>query len=251
MRALLGNKKGKLRIVTRLLVSVVDSAEARLALAHGADLIDAKDPDAGALGALPLASIRSIHASLPEGIVTSAVAGDDDDVERLARSALSVATTGVTFVKLGLGRAMARPTGVAALGRRLAGQGRFIAVLFADENPPLTLVAALHEAGFVGAMLDTSQKRGIRLPDLLTMDQLGSFVADCRQLGLMSGLAGSLRIEDIDRLAALNPDYLGFRGGLCLAGDRRGQLDPLAIGRAAYRLQAIRQSRQVDGEQAA
>lgn len=241
----MGHKEEE-RIVTRLLVSVVDSAEAGLALAQGADLIDAKDPEAGALGALPLATIRSIQAGLPEDTITSAVAGDDDDVERLADSALAIATTGVTFVKLGLGRTMAQPASVAALGRRLAGHGRFIAVLFADENPPLSLTAALHEAGFVGAMLDTSQKRGIRLPDLLTMDQLGSFVAGCRQLGLMSGLAGSLRIEDIDPLAALGPDYLGFRGGLCLAGDRRGQLDPQAIGRAARRLQAVRH-----GEEAA
>ncbi len=235
-----------MRIVTRLLVSVVDSTEARLAHGLGADLIDAKDPEAGALGALPLASIRDIKASLPESTVTSAVAGDDGDLERLARSALAIAATGVTFVKLGLGRTMARPANLAELGCRLAGHGRFIAVLFADEDPPLSLAPALHEAGFVGAMLDTSQKKGIRLPDLLTSAQLGAFVADCRRLGLMSGLAGSLRIEDIEPLAALGPDYLGFRGGLCLAGDRRGQLDPHAVSEAARHLRAIRQ-----GERAA
>lgn len=246
----MGNKEEG-PIVTRLLVSVVDSAEARLAHAQGADLVDAKDPEAGALGALPLATIRSIQASLPDDAITSAVAGDDDDVGRLADSALAIATTGVTFVKLGLGRTMARVASIAELGRRLGGHGRFIAVLFADEDPPLKLTEALQEAGFAGAMLDTRQKKGIRLPDLMTVGQLASFISDCRRFGLMSGLAGSLRVEDIEALAVLRPDYLGFRGGLCLAGDRRGQLDPQAIDRAAHRLQAIRQSGQIDGERAA
>lgn len=222
-----------------------------MAHAQGADFIDAKDPEAGALGALPLATIQTIRACLPADAVTSAVAGDDEDIGHLADSALAIAATGVSFVKLGLGRATARPAAVAELGRLLGRRGRFIAVLFADEDPPLPLTISLQEAGFAGVMLDTRQKKGIRLPDLLTTDQLASFVADCRRLDLMCGLAGSLRLEDIEPLAALGPDYLGFRGGLCLAGDRRSQLDPLAIGHAARRLQAIRQSGQVDGEQAA
>ena len=232
--------------MSRLLVSVIDSAEARLAHSQGADFIDAKDPEAGALGALPLETIRAIRACLPADAVTSAVAGDDEDIGQLADSALAIAATGVSFIKLGLGRATACPPAVAELGRLLGGRGRFIAVLFADEDPPLSLTASLHEAGFAGVMLDTRQKKGIRLPDLLTADQIASFVAGCHRLGLMCGLAGSLRVEDVEPLAALGPDYLGFRGGLCLAGDRRGQLDPLAIGRAASRLQAIRH-----GEQAA
>lgn len=37
----------------RLLVSVRDAAEAEAAIRAGADLIDAKDPENGALGALP------------------------------------------------------------------------------------------------------------------------------------------------------------------------------------------------------
>ncbi|WP_448954826.1 (5-formylfuran-3-yl)methyl phosphate synthase [Labrys neptuniae] len=232
--------------MTRLLVSVVDRAEARLALAQGADLIDAKDPSAGALGALPLATIAAIRADLPADTVTSAVAGDDEDIGRLAQSALAIAATGVTYVKLGLGHRTARPQAVAELGRLLTGRGRFITVLFADEDPPLALTTALREAGFAGAMLDTRRKSGVRLPDLLPAEALAAFVADCRRQGLLCGLAGSLRRDDIPALASLDPDYLGFRGGLCRAGDRRGELDPLAIAEAAARLAALRQ-----GERAA
>ena len=46
----------------RLLVSVANATEASAALAGGADLIDAKDPLAGALGAVPIAVLAEIHA---------------------------------------------------------------------------------------------------------------------------------------------------------------------------------------------
>ena len=66
--------------MTRLLVSVVDSVEAAVAASQGADLIDAKDPSQGALGALPASTVRAIKLSVPDYVTTSAVAGDDEDV---------------------------------------------------------------------------------------------------------------------------------------------------------------------------
>ena len=63
----------------RLLVSVRSPDEALLAARHGADLIDLKEPGAGALGGLPLATIRAIVAALrAEGVAlpTSATIGD-------------------------------------------------------------------------------------------------------------------------------------------------------------------------------
>ena len=44
--------------MTALLASVRSVAEAELALAGGADVIDLKDPSQGALGALPLSLIH-------------------------------------------------------------------------------------------------------------------------------------------------------------------------------------------------
>ena len=45
----------------RLLVSVMDASEALAALEGGADLIDAKDPLAGALGPVTRAVLTDIH----------------------------------------------------------------------------------------------------------------------------------------------------------------------------------------------
>ena len=44
----------------RLLVSVVDAAEARLALAGGVDVVDVKNPAEGSLGAVQRAPKRAL-----------------------------------------------------------------------------------------------------------------------------------------------------------------------------------------------
>jgi uncharacterized protein (UPF0264 family) len=88
-------------------------------------------------------------------------------------------------------------------------------------------------------MIDTRSKAGGRLTDLMTPAEISAFVAGCRAAGLLAGLAGSLRVEDIPGLAGAKPDILGFRGGLCVGGDRRAPLDPAGVRRAAETLRRL------------
>ena len=43
---------------------------------------------------------------------------------------------------------------------------------------------------------------------------------------MLCGLAGALRVEDIETLSPLQPDYLGFRSALCQQHRRTNRLDP-------------------------
>lgn len=212
----------------RLLVSVRDPAEAEAACLAGADLIDAKDPGNGALGALDPGLVRAIVARIGGSAVTSAVADS-------AHTPFALAATGVDWVKVGLDPA--RWADEAALRAvAAAAPGRMIAVLFAEDEPGADLVPSLASAGFAGAMIDTAGKAGVRLTDLAEPARLAAFTAACRARGLMSGLAGSLRITDIPALCAHRPDYLGFRGGLCRGLDRRNGIDPLRVAEAVRAL---------------
>jgi (5-formylfuran-3-yl)methyl phosphate synthase len=217
----------------RLLVSVRDPAEAEAARLAGVDLVDAKDPERGALGALDTRTVREIVARVSGGAVTSAVA------EPTPRDVDAMAASGVNWVKTGIGAAR-RGDRDALAALAAAAPGRLIAVLFAEDGPAAALVPHLAEAGFAGAMIDTAGKRGARLPDLAAPADLVAFTAACRDNGLMSGLAGSLRVIDIPSLSAYAPDYLGFRGGLCRDFDRRNGIDPLRVAEA---LRALRPSR--------
>jgi dihydroneopterin aldolase len=91
------------------------------------------------------------------------------------------------------------------------------------------LLERLRQAGFAGAMLDTARKGAGRLLDVMDIASLAGFVAACRTHGLMAGLAGSLEPPDIPRLLPLAADYLGFRGALCVGGERAAPLDPAAF----------------------
>ena len=84
-------------------------------------------------------------------------------------------------------------------------------------------------------MIDTFDKSAGSLRQHLDDDSLRAFIELARELGLMTGLAGSLRVADIAPLAALGPDLLGFRGALCQPG---GRAAPLSV----ERVRAVRKA---------
>jgi (5-formylfuran-3-yl)methyl phosphate synthase len=91
------------------------------------------------------------------------------------------------------------------------------------------LIDTLAISGFTGAMLDTAHKTGKTLRDWRTADELHEFITYARNRHLLTGLAGSLRQDDISPLLAFGPDYLGFRGALCSGSNRSQQLDRAAF----------------------
>ncbi len=215
--------------MTALLASVRSAEEAETVVAAGADIVDLKDPDRGALGALPDATIERIVARVAGRRPVSATCGDLpmepalvlDTVERMAG-------LGLDFVKVGffpggdLGGCLEALGGLAVRGTRI------VAVLFADRRPDLDLIAALSARGFAGVMLDTADKRRGGLRAHVDEQALNAFVERARAAGLFTGLAGSLRLADVAPLSALGPDYLGFRGALT-AGGRGDPVDRGAV----------------------
>ncbi|MDF2763792.1 MAG: hypothetical protein K0S81_786 [Rhodospirillales bacterium] len=221
--------------MTRFLASIASVEELPAVLEGGADLIDVKDPGTGALGAANLDTIRSIVRDVAGRRPVSATLGDlPMDPALLVASARRTAAAGVAFVKAGIFPGGDAATCIAALGAVAAEGVRLVAVLFADRGPDVALLDRIAEAGFAGAMLDTAGKGDGALPDHLSTERLRDFVQRAKSLGLMTGLAGSLRLEHVAPLAALGPDYLGFRGALC-AGGRTSRIE-------AARVRQVRQA---------
>jgi uncharacterized protein (UPF0264 family) len=222
------------RQTARMLASVTDEREAELVAALGADIVDAKDPVAGALGALPHATVSAIRARVPGRVPVSATIGDPSpDVEATVTAVLRMAETGADIVKVGLGAAAAET--IASLGRLDLGSVRLVGVLLADEGIDFDLIGGAQAAGFAGLMLDTADKTRGSLPEIVSPEGIGRFVATVRRAGMFAGLAGSLRAEHVPSLLQIGPDVLGFRGGLCRLGDRTGGIDAEAV-RAVRRI---------------
>ena len=214
--------------MTRMLASVVDAEEANVALQLGADVIDLKDPRRGALGAVPLDTVREVRARVAGRCEISAALGDPPyEEEVLLANVRAIAAEGVNYVKLAVdGPTLDR---LEASLQRLANEVGLVGMMFADQEPDFALLARLAALGFKGAMLDTRDKSRGRLIAHLDVVRLNDFCSQCRDLQLMSGLAGSLEAPDVPRLLLVRPDVLGFRGALCSAHDRRGAIDPQAV----------------------
>jgi uncharacterized protein (UPF0264 family) len=213
-----------------MLASVTDESEARLVAALGADIVDAKNPAAGALGALPHGIVTAIRAAVPAHVPVSATIGDPtSDAEATAHAALAMAAAGADIVKVGLSARMGAQRTLNRLAQPDLAEVRLVGVLLADEGINLELIDAAKAAGFAGLMLDTVDKRAGALPDLVPVEALAGFVAAVHAAGMFAGLAGSLRAGHAAPLLALAPDVLGFRGGLCRAGERTQTIDAEAV----------------------
>lgn len=220
--------------MTKMLASVTGAAEAEIAISGGADIIDLKDPKAGALGSVATEIISEAVAAVAGRRETSAVTGDLPMEPAIVRArAGEIAATGVDYVKVGFfpSADVADAAACAAALQPLAGRTKLIAVLFADRSPDFALLDVFAKYGFHGVMVDTADKGRGRLLDHLPPEQVPGFVDRARTLGLMVGLAGSLEAPDVPRLLPFAPDFLGFRGALCERSRRTGSIDHEAVAR--------------------
>lgn len=217
-------------LAPQFLASVSSLAEARLVAAHGADIIDLKDPASGALGALAADERARIVSALAGRHTLSATIGDRPlAADVIAPAITATAAAGVDIVKIGWFGTQLDSTVLACLAQA-AGQGvRLVVVLFAEYGPQLDHLPALAAAGLYGVMLDTMDKQNGALRDKLSDEELAAFVARARHSGLYCGLAGSLKQADIVPLLSLRPDYMGFRGALCRDSQRIATLDKAAV----------------------
>jgi dihydroneopterin aldolase len=213
-----------------MLASVTGPAEAEIAIAGGADLIDLKDPSQGAFGALPVGVVGETVKIIAGRRPVSAVVGDIPmEPAALFEAASRMAETGVDYVKIGLLPSEAFAACIEALAP-LAAKVNLVAAFFADQGPvDLMALGLLARHGFKAAMLDTAEKGAGRLMTHLGIADLSRFVEACREASLLSGLAGALETPDIARLLLLQPGFLGFRSALCQAGRRTAGLDPEAV----------------------
>jgi uncharacterized protein (UPF0264 family) len=216
--------------MTRLLVSVRDVREALSAAAAGADFIDLKEPRAGALGGLPVQTIREVVTALRRQGATQPISATIGDwpmaqCEAIVAQVLEVADCGVDYVKVGI-----ENEGCAAdVLQALAGCGRpVVPVFIADRGVDGALLAAACALPFPALMLDTADKQAGSLFDCIIDRALRRFIEQVRHAGQLAGLAGALRLQHLPRLRSLAPDFAGFRSAVC-SGARTAELVPAKV----------------------
>ena len=177
----------------RLLVSVANVDEAAAALAGGADIIDAKDPHAGALGAVPARVLREIRTAVGEARPVTAAIGDASDEIAVERIAHEFAAAGATLLKVGFAGIDSASRVSALLAAAIRGAAGatdglcgVVAVAYADADggrsltfPTLLEVAASSRAW--GLLLDTLDKAGPGLCQLVRAQPVAQWVSDAHR----------------------------------------------------------------------
>lgn len=228
--------------MARLLVSVMDADEAMAAQSGGADIVDAKDPSTGALGALTGEDVRRIREALRPDTPLSVALGEATDVPTTHERAAVAATHGAHFVKLGFatvtdpGRVEAHLDAArAGANTRAAGPG-IIAVAYADADrigaaSPEAILAVATSSAAHGILLDTARKDAPGLFELWDRAAILDWIDCAHAAQLLVAIAGRLDADGVARAAALGADIVGVRGAAC-DGGRRGRV-------AAARVRAL------------
>jgi uncharacterized protein (UPF0264 family) len=214
----------------RLLVSVRDELEAAAAVTGGADIIDAKDPFAGALGPVTNDALHAIVAAVPRPRPVTAALGDADDEEAVERDARAFVSAGAALVKIGFAGMTAsdRLDALMAAAVRGAGPDRVIAVAYADYERagsagPDDILNAAMRAGAAGLLIDTADKEGPGLLGLISAHALGCAIARAHSAGLIAAVAGRLTGDDLPAARDAGADIAGVRGAAC-DGGRTGRV---------------------------
>jgi uncharacterized protein (UPF0264 family) len=219
----------------RLLVSVLDHQEAAAALAGNADIIDAKDPASGALGAVSIPALRDICSAARDAHLVTAALGDADDERATEDMAWAYAGAGARLVKVGFaGITNVERTAsllTAAVRGAAAGSGGrcgVVAVAYADAHcvaslTPGALTKAAVRAGTAGVLLDTANKHGPGLRNLLSQRALTSWISNAHEAGLLVAVAGRLLADDLGFVRDAGADIAGVRGAAC-EGGRTGRV---------------------------
>jgi (5-formylfuran-3-yl)methyl phosphate synthase len=216
----------------RLLISVASATDAAAALAGGADLIDAKDAHAGALGPVSPAVLREIDRIVAGARPVTAALGDANDEAAIECAARIYAAAGAALVKIGFagvssaGRAAAL-TAATVRGAKAAGAG-VVAVAYADAERASslaagTLVDIAAGAGAEGLLVDTWDKDGAGLCGLIPPAALSALIAEAHRSRLFVALAGKLTATDLPFVREAGADIAGVRGAAC-DGGRTGRI---------------------------
>ena len=214
----------------RLLVSIASATEAPAAMAGGADVIDAKNPLTGALGAVSPRVLSEIFAAVAGTRPVTAALGDAGDEAAVERDACTFAASGAAFVKVGFAgiaspRRVAALTAAAVRGARAGSDGTasVVAVAYADADRVASLAAGAFvelaaRAGAKGVLLDTADKAGPGLRGHMAPDALARWTAGAHEAGLFVALAGKLGADDLPVVRDAGADIAGVRGAACDEG---------------------------------
>jgi (5-formylfuran-3-yl)methyl phosphate synthase len=233
--------------VTKLLVSVNNVEEALMAWQAGVDVIDLKDPSVGALGALDAQMTQEIATQIDlsrqktptQNTLLSATIGENHANNTILLNAIiEKSAAGIQLIKIAVNSYFDDDMFLSEIKTLInLHHLKLIAVFYAEKTIDYKLITRLASIDFFGVMIDTENKSNSLISHMKKFD-LEEIVNLCKKYGLVVGVAGSLKPQNIETLVKFKPTYIGFRSGICYQYVRNNGIDVNKMAEAIKLLQS-------------
>jgi uncharacterized protein (UPF0264 family) len=218
----------------KLLVSARSLIEAQQVMDSGAHWLDLKEPSRGSLGRPDLDLIwQVLDVTSSSPVQVSVAGGEITDWTVPCDQELAAKLPERVYLKIALANCNANhwiriATRISASLRHAS---QLILVHYADSTQAQcpdwqTIVQVSESLGCRHILIDTFGKRQGGLLDYLSLDQLAMMIESANRSQLSVALAGSLRIDQLEKLGQLGASWLGVRGAVCVANDRTSTICP-------------------------
>ena len=198
------------------LASVKDIDEATIASKVDIDILDLKNINDGALGFVGIELISKVKILLPNNILSVTMGNDiNPNNSSNIKNLKILIEKEINYLKIGMFDKEYLSEHRIILEQINFKNTKPICVIFADQDFDINNVEKLIDMGYQGIMIDTYHKNSKSIIDLLSQKEIKDFLKIVKSYGMVCGLSGSLKLDHIQMLKELNPDFLGFRGQLC------------------------------------
>ncbi len=217
-------------MMPKILVSIKDTDEAIIIKDLIIDIVDLKKISEPPMGFVGVKKIQAIKKILPNTIMSVTMGNSKNPYsKKIIETANEVISLGIDYMKIGLFSENQIVNHEKFLKEIDFNECKPICVILIDDTKDIHYLDRIYEIGYKGVMLDTINKKRSRVFDQFSEKECISFVRESRELGMTSGLAGSLTLRDLPKLSIINPDFVGFRGQLCEKQSNRFSLDRNAV----------------------
>ena len=214
----------------KLLISIRSIEEVKVVNGLNIDIIDLKEPKNGPIGMLDFIDIKKIVLALRDnnfcGKISTTFELNDGNLSRNDIAKIeNLGSVGLDYIKVGVsadGNAWVNlkkfTESLSKIKNRVL-ENKLILVLMITDKHSFKFVKNISPSmvgKFSGIMIDTLDKENGSVFDIVNLTELSIIKKFALENNIDFGIAGSLDVSHTSLINQLQPNWAGYRGGVCL-----------------------------------
>ena len=214
----------------KLLISIRSIEEVKVVNGLNIDIIDLKEPKNGPIGMLDFIDIKKIVLALRDnnfcGKISTTFELNDGNLSRNDIAKIeNLGSVGLDYIKVGVSadgntwENLKKFTKSLSKIKNRVLENKLILVLMITDKHSFKFVKNISPSmvgKFSGIMIDTLDKENGSVFDIVNLTELSIIKKFALENNIDFGIAGSLDVSHTSLINQLQPNWAGYRGGVCL-----------------------------------